>query len=506
MNIAKREITAEKSEWLPGAKAVVEGVVKLPEVLEEISSVLEVAGQAELVECTAEEGKLALAGILRLTVLYMDRKGSIDSFDTDTHFNHSVNAPNVTLGMQAVGAIYLRDVAFKMVDSQTVSIKANLSMDLLVSKPWQTEIVDAELLGRDLEVKCQQMQIPSLLSAKSVKAYAKAEIRVPQSMPPVKRVLLARGYAVSKQVNREMDKVIVEGEIRVFVVYLSTDKNAPLQYLSETVPFGEIISQPECPEDAKIHVACQLEQLLVDQQEENEDMLDVSAVVGLVSCCYGSREVRFVEDLYSREKKCTLERTPMELSCVNGLESQKKVVRLGVEVPPSAPEVARVLYTDACPEIVEVRPEKDRVSIDGIMRFLLCYTTADAGVKSLKVDVPFETEVGLPDVDENTQVQMRGFVEYAQAEGSGRELEVKCCLDLNANQQHSEKCQAVSDVELGEEIAERQPGLLVYYADGGETLWDIAKRFKVGQETLKNLNAELVEPVPKGAKIMLLRA
>ena len=49
----------------------------------------------------------------------------------------------------------------------------------------------------------------------------------------------------------------------------------------------------------------------------------------------------------------------------------------------------------------------------------------------------------------------------------------------------------------------KQSGAIVYYADGGETLWDIAKRFKVGSELLKDADADAV--IPRGERLIFVR-
>ena len=48
-----------------------------------------------------------------------------------------------------------------------------------------------------------------------------------------------------------------------------------------------------------------------------------------------------------------------------------------------------------------------------------------------------------------------------------------------------------------------QSGAVIYYADGGETLWDIAKRFKVSSDMLGSGEPDAV--VPKGERLIFIR-
>lgn len=500
----KQEVPMEKSVWLQGARALIEGALKLPDMLEEIAAVLDVSAEAELTSLMTLEGCIAIEGVARFTVLYADRKGELASFDSECQFKHTFDCAGAAPGMSAVGELCAEDVSFKLVDAKTVSIRAELSLDVRATEIADIELLDPDSLGGDVEKRCQEASVPRLESQKQVKSYVQSELRVPQSMPPVKRVLLSRGYAVVRTVHREDDRAIVEGEIRLSVVYLSADKNAPLQHIAETIPFGEIVSGAACAE-GRIFATCALEHLSVGISEEDGDLLDISGIVDIGVCCWRMRNLSVVQDMYSRTCACEPECIPVKTCVWEALECQKKILRLSVEISQGMPEVARVLYAHGTPKIDAVRPEQDRVAIEGSMHIAFCYTTAEAGIRSARVAVPFETEIALAGVTADSAVAVRARGEYTVLEGSGRELEAKCCLDICPVLMDMSNFSAVADVHMGEVLEDAKPGIVVYFADGEENLWDIAKKFRVRQETLRAVNGELGENVPRGTKLILVK-
>jgi len=505
MNMLKQEIMTERSCQISGSQALVEGTLKLPEGLGEIASVLEIAGQAEATETNAMDGRIVIDGVARFAVLYIDKKGEIGCFDAECRFSHAIEESCITADMQVLPMLRMGDISHRVTDGSSVTIRAELVIDVQSLQNQQMEIMEANNADRNVEMREENAVIPYLKAAKCVKSYVRDELRVPQSMPPVKQVLLSRGYAIAKNIHKEEDRIIIEGDLRVFIVYLSPDKNAPLQYLSETLPFGEIVADAGCSSDSPVFVQTGLERLVVDARQDNSDLLDISAVINICSLCNGEREVAFVEDMYDRRYDMTLNRIPIQTCHRKQLEPQKKVVRMGVEVPESAPEVARVLYAAAEPEITSIRPDKDRAVLEGVMRFLLCYTTADSGVKSLKTQVPFEADTSIPGVTEESNLFVTPNAEYAVVEGSGRELEAKCCLDIQAWELQYNQLNAVADVEIGEEAAEQPPGILVYFTAEGENLWDIAKKFRVRTDAFANANVNAEEPLKRGTKLILVR-
>ena len=95
MGIARQTVTAQKSVFITGAQALIEGVLKLPAQLEEISSVLEIAPQLEVSQAQTSAGCVSLEGTAVFTVLYIDKKGTIASFEARCSFRHTVEAEKI---------------------------------------------------------------------------------------------------------------------------------------------------------------------------------------------------------------------------------------------------------------------------------------------------------------------------------------------------------------------------------------------------------------------------
>ena len=117
--------------------------------------------------------------------------------------------------------------------------------------------------------------------------------------------------------------------------------------------------------------------------------------------------------------------------------------------------------------------------------------------------LPYETEISLPGAMPGMELEVYTNVEYATAEGSGRELDLKCCLDLCIWEMCTAQIGAICDAESTPLEQQRQSGAVVYYADGGETLWDIAKHFKVSSDMLKGGDPDAV--VPRGERLIFIR-
>ncbi len=480
MSMSMREIASEKSSVISGSRALIEGALKIPEELNEAAEILEITGLAGVTRAEPGEYGVYVEGSADFKILYIDQEGTLAGFESSCDFRHSLERREQG-GAKVLAVARIGDVNFSLSDSRSISLKAGLHIDLYIMGNEEIRILGSEGLPNSVHVKSRKAEVTSLSSADSPTTYVKSEVRVLQSMPEVKKVLAENGYAAVRKVMVERGKLIVEGELRVFIIYESTDKNAPLQYFSETLPFANILQDPGYGEEDTPFVTCELEKLAAESSEENADVIGIMAGIRLIALTRRTAETELIEDMYDENNMLNVERKQIESSNTRMLECQKKILRLSAEIPANSPEVSRVLYTRAQVFSAEAAAGNDRVALSGNIDFLICYTTQKAGIRCQKMALPFETELIYTGLARNGELKPKVMVEYALAEGSGRELELKVCLDVSMAEVRSENVLAAESYQAEEAPNEEENGIVVYYAGRDETPFEVAKRFRVGR-------------------------
>lgn len=504
MDILKQTVMTGNSIWERGKEVVVEGAVKLPDTFPPIASVIGVSSSAETEQPEVSDGKVLVTGKLRLSILYVDQDGEFVPFDSQTHFTHSLAVDGITDDMTVYCQVFTGDVDFKLADSSTINLRTYLHIDVTALANKEDDILSWDTGVKDVETSLASDAFPYVRSSKSSRTYLKNDLRIPQNMPPAQSILFSKAYAVVRSANTEPDKVVVEGDLRVMLVYLSADKNAPLQCISETFPFGEIVNMADCAPGDQIYASAQLENMSANLTEEDGDLVSISATLELECAAFGSKNLSFVKDMYSTTNQLTVSNRPIGSSVLSTLNCLKRIVRLGMTVPDDAPQVSRVLFSCGSAELTAIKQNNNRVTVEGIVHLHLCYTTADMGIQCIKTDIPFDTDATPEDL-KNAKLLMRAFLENTNVDGSGRELEVKCSLDLFAVAADDKAALAAASAEIGDPLPDVQPRIIVYYADGTESVWDLAKKFAVKQSAI-TLGEEMEGPIPKGTKITLIRS
>ena len=90
---------------------------------------------------------------------------------------------------------------------------------------------------------------------------------------------------------------------------------------------------------------------------------------------------------------------------------------------------------------------------------------------------------------------------------SNDEIDLRILLGFNAEVIKQQQSKIITDIkfsEIDKEILENMPSMVVYIVQNGDRLWDIAKRYNMSIDELKDVN-EIEDDVQVGQKLLILK-
>lgn len=498
----KQELLTDNCIWLLGQSAMVEGAIELPGELPEMQSVLDVSAFAEAQNTDLTEGRIVVSGTVNFMILYLDKMGDPASLDAKCDFKHSIPNSDAAPGMNALARVKTGEISCQPQGSRSVAMRCEIKLDVFAWQSKSSEILDPNMTEDGLETRVQTQKLTRLISGRSAKSFVRSEVRISQSMPPAQNILLARGHVSLASATPEDGKIALEGEMKVFIVYQSRDSNAPLQFFSETLPFGEIVSDDAAGAGCDVFAEASLERLDVELMSLDSDTVSVSAVIGLNTYLHQTSEIKLIADMYSADMDCELTSVNLNTTLRRRIDSQKKIIRQALTAPDTFPEISRVIYASSRADIAEATPMQDAFKISGMIYYSIIASTSDFGFKKLRINMPFEAELSAAGVLPDMNIDVEALCESTSVEGSGKELESKVCLEVIVSERRSAAIRAISDASLTPSEQKPKSGIVVYYADGEHTLWEIAKQFRVKGG---RLGGDADEVAQKGTRITLIR-
>ena len=458
------------------ADSYIEGRLEIPSGMPDISCLLCASATAKTAGTLCSSGSVTVKGSVLYQILYVTAEGEPMSFDARCDFEFSA-AGAYTEDMSAAAVTSVTDTAYSA-SARSVDIKSKLCSYIFAGT--NREIVYPDTEGA--QVKAQTAKLFKISDIKAAEARTQGRITIGQNMPEVKKVLFTSSAAFITDIHRDTGRIALEGELRLNIVYLGTDKNAPLQYMNETVPFSHFIAVSGQGEPELYAVPSGL---YVEKDEVSPDVLNYDCSIDIAIKSGEYCEANLALDAYCVKNEYELK---YDSACVEEISSgrpQKRMVRTLLSIPENLPEASRVLTSSASAEVSDAVCKNGSISLRGSFYVTVCYTTVEEGMKSAKLEAPFETEVSA-DVSPEYTAKPAIFCEYAVAEGSGRDIELRVCTVIYP---YAEKCASVKTVcgiTLGEETPKNSGMTLVLGAS--QDPWEVMKAYRTAPEGVIDLD------------------
>ncbi|MGI5918229.1 MAG: DUF3794 and LysM peptidoglycan-binding domain-containing protein [Christensenellales bacterium] len=500
MKVQKTSLQTETADREVLSESLIEGRLSLPSDKADIDRILFIQGRAHVM-AEPTDGRIFMDGSVVFSVVYISADGDIESFEASSPFRHSEEMPGAGAGMTVFARGNVRDIEYSADDSHSVYVKGIVSVSLRGIMPKSIETV-SDAGEPSLQVKMASQPLAVTRDIKRDTLMMREDVRIPQNMPMAVRILFADAYPVVKLVHAEDARIVVEGELKITALYISEDRGAPLQQLTESVPFGQIIPADNLEPNDNVTADANLMDFSLNTVEDAGDILRLSARINLLCTARTYREAEYMEDAYSLSNRLDVAYADQCCRQLKRWGCVRTFARSSISIPSTQPGVSRVVCFKASPVILALRPGEGRVYIEGLMMFTMCYTSPD-GVYSHCGEVPFEAEALLEGISPGDEIEVNADVESAICEGTGRDISVKFMLDVALRTYCNVNIRLVTDLKDTGEPNVRNTGITIYFADGGESTWDIAKRYATTPDNIKRFNPDMGDSVAPGQKVLI---
>lgn len=149
----------------------------------------------------------------------------------------------------------------------------------------------------------------------------------------------------------------------------------------------------------------------------------------------------------------------------------------------------------------------EKVAVTGTIDvYILFAKITNNLIESKKLELPFQQVIKINSINQNMEPLIHVFIEdidYSPAGENQIQVTVKLGASVLADEQES--INSVSKLEISDEAIPSIPSVVVYYVKPGDTLWNIAKRFRNRIEYIKEFNDLKDDMIYPGQRLLIPR-
>lgn len=470
-------------------------------VEEDITSIFSVSSNVFVNAKEVLAGSVEYSGVVETCVVYMNTNGEVGSVHTSCPFTSKFVDADIKLDAKAVIFVKILGYNLDEVTEKTINVTYNLKQTGYTLINQEIESVttnDEEILLKEENIKvvhflgdnCQNFESQGVLNTRE----------------PIKKLLLCETQANIKEVEPNINFVTVTGDVVSRVLYLTESDHFESAYVFDTfkheIEFDGMTSENQV--DANVFVKFDEVKAVVDNQE-NAAKIEITAPIEICLMGYEETEVKVVSDLYSITSNVLIATESFDMTTNLPLDIFEGKIDGTLEIDEDKPRVDKIMFTAGnFINITNTYIDDGILTVEGIAKTNVVYLNDETTtLQSVELEVPFVLNEKV-DYLENERIQVFALLtDVDVAVKKGRELFYDAKVKILVKGDKDVFSAVISNVNIEEDLPEKDYAMEIVFAKEGQTSWDIAKDNRVSEEMLLKQNPEVVFPLTEDKELIL---
>nr|WP_245156674.1 SPOCS domain-containing protein [Clostridium aminobutyricum] len=226
---------------------------------------------------------------------------------------------------------------------------------------------------------------------------------------------------------------------------------------------------------------------------------------------YKNLEREIVTDIYHRTKDLISDKVELETMSLGGSGVTEAAVREIINIPEKYGDVKRVIYISGNIKNSKSTLEQNKNIVEGVVEInLLCIPEDEKKPAfSLTKDLNFRGAMEIPEAKGNTKANSEISIKELWFDRiNSKQIEVNANLFIASSIYGQEAYQIIEKVCFVEaqDVNVVKPGMVVYITKTGDTLWDIAKKYRTTVDMITEINdLDKEQKLGDSTKLLIVR-
>lgn len=488
----------------------------LPDYYPEIFRIVRCIAEPRITACTAEEGRAVYELTVCLKIIYCSEEGKAPHvIDQKLTYNRTVNFDKACTNPAVYISAFSDHINCRAVNRRRIDVRGAVTMRISAWGENEAEAV-TQVIGGDVQLKRKSVLCPSDILRSQKRLCISDEFEI-GDMPPVGSVIRCNAVIVSRDKKLIGSKAAAKGELKLYILYVpqgEAEDGSELCTLTYSMPFSGLAE--------------------LEGMDESYDCRISTEVIAsdVKPCSEGDGEVKRLEcDVIVLMECEAVRKTVCELACDEYsvlYDSSHECVPIKVCREPSETEGV-IIVKGICENrdnpisvIYDAWCNADKLSsviIDG--KIVICGNvhmsvmgkTESGDFVICENDVPVEEDAmvfsGLEDRSISSDADVRMTFDNVSCDytiNSENGAEIKAEISVKGIVKDYETIDVITDITVDEQTPREKNdeyAVRLYFAESGEELWSIAKKYGASIERIAEEN-ELEGDVLRESRMLLI--
>lgn len=490
----KNRITINKRTLEKSKKFEVYGDIIVPDIKPDIVNIINTNANTYIYKTEISDGKVRVDGNIDAFVIYLADNGETRSISITLNFSEFIEDSSILSGMKTKEKTTLLEIESKILNERKISVKAQIDVKAEMWEKEDIEFVNANDEMIDVQKLEERLEVKSCVGENISKASIKENIKA-NGESKIADILKTNVNLCNLENKISYNKVLAKADANISILYLSEENN--IEKLETTIPVMTFIDIQNVSDTNTCLAEYTIRNMLYKIDVKESLNVEVQIEYDVDCTVYENKEINVIQDMYSTKSEIVFNQKEALIMLAN--EEEKEIVKVEDKV---LVENINSIY-DVCftPVINNKIVNGDIINYEAeVLVDILFEADNRNGINFQRVNVPFVFR-------SKKEIESSDLIIETQNFGINNEY-INCNLEINIRSQemNMRKINIIDNIESKENSEEDEYKMIVYFVKKGDTIWSIAKKFKVYMENIIKLNnLENPDKINVGDRLYIMR-
>lgn len=495
INTVNTDISMKRLAFEEAAEQQIESDITLPDYFPDIVRVIKCTLKANIVSVSSGGNRITADGNAIISVLYICESGKLHCFEQKIPVSKYVETPKAE-ECTCVASAKTQYVNCRVISQRRIDIRGSIGIDFKAYEKCDKRIVSS-CENKNIQLRTKSANVSNLKDCVSRCFSMNETIEIGASQGTIGQIVRCNAIAVLDSTKLVAGKILVKGELKVKVVFL-TDGECVLEKIENSMPISQII-EAATTESCSDFVTLCVPSVEVHAKTDSSGalrLIDVSAVIRADVSIYENEEIQYTTDAYSTEYETDFQRESVELKSIFEKFSDTYLCKGSVEISGSAVKSIEDIFCNGLNYTVSLSGNEMLISGKANVSFLAVNSEDELQSFDRELDFQYKRATILGEnFSASCNVTPTGIDYILSAENK---LDIRIETEISGLIFDASKKQIISDISCDEakKKKKRSAALTIYFAQQGEEIWEIARRYNTRVDLIcaeNNINSDCVE-------------
>ncbi len=457
----------------------------LPDYFPEIFKIIRCFAVPRIAACSMNGNRLTYDISVSLRILYCpEESGRIQVIEQKLLYTKSADASRTGTNPDIKIIPKVDYINCRAVNQRRIDVRGAVSTSVTVTDVCKNEII-SDAFGMDIELKKIPVTYPANRLYASKQISVNEEFELGMSKPPIENILYFDAVVASTDKKVIANKIVAKGEISVNMLYIAGDSENAIESMQFTVPFSQIIDIEGIDERFECYIDADIASCDISPKSDGDGNSKIAeCALTLIIKCTACRAatVELAADEYSTSYDSSDTKSEVRIDSMPRYINLTSIIKESLNAGES--NISGV-YTAICSiKDCSFTPdsENERITVNGTANYCVMACDEEKKIISIEKDGAFTFYIPEENLSDSCNINLKAVpMSCSYNIGSDNTVEVKAELKVCGSVCCSEIISGISDIfidESSEPCKKDECAMKLYFAEKGESVWDISKRYR----------------------------